>query len=273
MRGITLFSLFNLALKHIVLLIIAAVVFAAGAFAYCEFVAEPRYSATGSILVTNGAVDIENTVDEDGNKKGLENTNVSASINFMDTACKMLQQNDIYKRLANELDNKYSYTSLKNSSKITSTDDYSLYIDVSFTASSREEAIKLVNTYLELTPDYVDSQVKSIEVKYHLCDTASKIYPQTVVTTALFAIVGAVFVYAILLVIFLMNTTIVNEDDFKERFDIDVIGAIPDFASARSGRSYKYYSKYNSYYGNYGYYGGYGGYGYYGRRGKKKDEQ
>ena len=249
-------------------------VFAAGAFAYCEFVAEPQYTAKGSILVTNGAIDVETTIDEKGNVKGIENTDISASINFMDTACKMLQQNDIYKMLAKELDNKYSYTSLKNISKVSRADDHSLYIDVSFTASSRHEAIKLVNTYLELTPEYVASQVKSIEVKYSLCDTASKIYPQTIVTTALFAIIGAVFVYAILLVIFLMNTTIVNEDDFRERFDIDVIGAIPDFASARSGKYYKRYNKYNGYYGSYGYYGGYGyGYGYYGRKGKKKDEQ
>ena len=50
-----------------------------------------------------------------------------------------------------------------------------------------------------------------------------------------------------------MNTTISNEEDFKERFDIPVIGAIPDFASARSRKSYRHYGKYSAYNNYYGY--------------------
>ena len=144
MKGITLFSLFNLALKHIVLLIVAAVVFAAGAFAYCEFVAVPQYSATGSVLVTNGAID-KSTIDEFGNTTKIDNTDVSASINFMDTACKMLRQNDIYKQLAKKIDNRYSYGALKGMSEVSRTEDHALYIDITFKANSREEAINLIS--------------------------------------------------------------------------------------------------------------------------------
>ena len=70
MKNLTLLSLVNLAIKHIVLIIAVAVIFAAGAFSYCEFIAEPQYSAKGSILITNGSV----FTDEAGNtwKKGMQ---------------------------------------------------------------------------------------------------------------------------------------------------------------------------------------------------------
>ena len=58
-----------------------------------------------------------------------------------------------------------------------------------------------------------------------------------------------------------MNTTIISEEDFKDHFDVPVIGAIPDFASARGKKYGKYYGKHDRY-GHYGYYG----YNYYGRR-------
>ena len=44
------------------------------------------------------------------------------------------------------------------------------------------------------------------------------------------------------------NTGIVylylSEEDFKERFDVPVLGNIPDFAKAKSGKYYKNYKYY-----------------------------
>lgn len=56
MNNISLISLLKLALKHIYALLLAGVIFAAAAFSYCKFMAVPKYSATGSILVTNGSI-------------------------------------------------------------------------------------------------------------------------------------------------------------------------------------------------------------------------
>ncbi len=253
MRGITLFSLFNLALKNIFILIIAAVIFAVGAYGFCEYVAVPRYSATGSLLITNGALVNGTDINENGEITKLENADVIASINFMGTAADMLRQNGIYKELSERMGEKYTYNQLMGMSNIERREEHSLYIDVTFTTSSKAEAVEITNQFMDLTPEFFEKQVNSVKVSYFKVDNAYQVYPQTFMMIMLFALIGVIFVYAILLIIFLMNTTIVNEDDLKERFDVMILGSIPDFASARSKKYGKYYDRYG-YYNKGGYY-------------------
>ena len=51
---------------------------------------------------------------------------------------------------------------------------------------------------------------------------------------------GAVAAYGILFIIALLDTVIHDEEDFKSKFDIPVIGSVPDFTTANS-KSYKSY--------------------------------
>ena len=255
MRGITVLSLLNLALKNIFPMLIAAVIFGGGAFAYCEYVAEERYSATGSVLITNGGINVSDEDVLNGDYDKLQSTDMSASLNFMDTAIDMLKQNDIYKTLANRMGNSYSYNQLISMSDIERSSDKSLYLKITFTGSTQEEAISLVNEYMSIIPGYFEEQVNGVKASYFNVDSAVKVYPRTAAYVATAAIFGAGLIYIVFLIIFLMNTTIEGEDDFKERFDIPVIGVIPDFASARS-------QKYGKNYKKYGYYG-------YGKNGEK----
>lgn len=256
MRGITLFSLFNVALKHMLAIILAAVIFAVGAYAYCTYVAVPRYSATGSLLITNGNVD-KNSIDpETGEYVGFENTDVVASLNFMQSAIKLLNQNDIFMQMS-RLNGRYSYSQLKGMASIERSDDKSLFVEIKFTANSKETAVSLVNEYISIAPEYVKSKVGG-SVSCFYASSASKVYPQTSVTIVLFAVLGALVVYSLFLIAFLFNTTIVHDEDFKDRFDVEIIGSIPDFASAKSKKYGKYY-KYNKYNDYYNYYENIGG--------------
>ena len=142
MKNITLISLFNLAIKHILLIILVAAVFAGATFSYCEFIATPRYSANGAIMVTNGAITTNTeaeteTETESKNENNIQNTDISASINILDTVIDTLSTRGIYKELSEKLNNKYSYGSLKGRSVIAKRNNTrSLYIDVSFTAGT-----------------------------------------------------------------------------------------------------------------------------------------
>lgn len=248
MKNISLFMLIEIALKHIFIIIAAAMVVAVGTFCYCEFVAVPQYSATGSIMVTNGGIlnidtyqdDYQDNLQEDEN---LNNTDIQASLSFAHTVTDILNTNGIFKELSEELGGKYSYSQLKSFSSIARRNTTTLFIDISFTARSREEAITIVNKYLELTPDYINSFVPQTAVTAtSTADSAGKVYPKTLVTTFIGGVVGAIIAYAIIFLIYCANTVIKGEDDFRDRFDIPILGAIPDFATAKSE---KYYKKYN----------------------------
>ncbi len=251
MNNLSLLSLFKLALKHIKLLIAVAVISAILAYAFCELVAVPRYSATGSLLVTNGAIisssdtlnNYENNTDSKNNVSG---TDISASLQLSNTIIDILKTKDIYKDLAQNLDNEFAYQDLIARSNIQRRDTATLFIDITFTASSVEEAQKLVNKYLEITPDYILKFIPSATAAVtSTAETATKTYPQTLFTTLIAAMCGAIVCYVIIYLLSLFNTTIKNEDDLTNYYDYVIIGNIPDFSSANSKGYYKY--NYNAY--------------------------
>lgn len=244
MRGLTLFSLVRIAVKHIVILILTGILFAAGTFAYCEFIALPIYSASGTLLVTNGAIIQES----DSGNTNLQNTDIVASMNFSDTVIDILEDRTIYEQLSNSINNRYSYQTLLSKAKISGATDNSLFITVSFNANTTEEAIELVNKYLSLTPEHIKKYAPGVAVTYTEAVTATQSYPRTLVFSAFAGIIGVIAAFAVILLIYSTNTIIRGEEDFRERFDVPIIGSIPDFARARSDKYYK-----SPYYG--GYYG------------------
>ena len=245
MKNITLLSLFNLALKHIGALILAAAVFAGATLAYCEFFATDRYSATGSIVVASGAM----INDPSGDKTSINNTDISASINLSDTVVDILSTTGIYKQLSERLDNNtVNFASLQSRSKISKRDGYSLFMDITFEAESKEEAILLVNTFLELAPGYISEFVPGTASATAPCDMARKIYPSTITFTFLAGLIGAILCFAVFLIIDMLDTIIHTEDDISDVVDIPIIGSIPDFATAKSTSYYRKNYYRNSYY-------------------------
>ncbi len=250
MRNLTLFALINLALKYFWILIISAVVLASGAFAYCEFLATPQYSATGSVLVTNGAIlssDATNSNYQPGST--VNNSDIAASINLADTVTDILNTNGIFKKLSSKLDNRYSYKDLASMAKVVRKSNSSLFINVTFSSKNKEESILLVNEFLEIAPSYINEFVPSTSaISTSIADSATKIFPKTFMTTLAGAALGAALAYAIIVTIHSLNTSIKGVDDFKSRFDIDVLASIPDFSAAKSEKYYKHHPYY-AYYG------------------------
>lgn len=262
MKGITLLSLLNVALKNILILILAAVLFGAGAFTYCEYFCSEKFSAKGTLLVTNGGINIEEYTAQNGNYGSINNSDISASINIVNIIVEMLNENQVYKDFSNNLASEgenYSYGQLKGMTSIAKRNDRSLFIDIKLTTGSREESIKLTNKFLDMLPNYITNNFPDTKLSSYNADTAYKVYPTTVKTTFMIAMLGVAIVYGILFIFYILNTSITTEEDFRERFDIPVLGAIPDFTAARSNK-YAKYNK-NSYYGYYGY----NSYSYYGR--------
>ena len=245
MNNISLFSLVRLALKYVYVLIVSALICAIISFSYCQFVAVPKYSATGSVLVTNGAIITDNNT-VSSNSKTVSNTDIAASLQLANTITDILKTNDIYKELADNTGNKYLYTELKNNVVIKRRTTDTLFIDISFTASTPEEAKTLTNKFLELAPDYILKFIPNSTAAITTnAENADRTYPRTVITTIIAALAGGLISFAVVYIISLTNTTIKNEDDITNNYKIMLIGNIPDFSNAKSKGYYKYgYNKY-----------------------------
>ena len=244
MNKFDLMSIFKLAIKNAFLLLITGIVFATAVYGYCKFIVDPKYSATGSLLVTNGAILTDTTID--GDRSILNNTDIVASMNLVGTIDDILNTNGIYKRLSKEIDGRYSYQQLRAMVDVKRKSDKSLFINVSFTSTDPKEAINLVNEFLLLVPEYINEYVPNSEGAISTSDSAGKVFPQTTSLMAIAAVIGMVLVFAILVLIQSTNTVVQNEDDFTARFDIAVLATIPDFEKSKND---KYNSRYNYSYG------------------------
>lgn len=244
-NNISLVGLLKLALRYIYVLIAVSLIAAVLAFSYCNFLAVPRYSSTGSIVVTNGAIITDSAAQTSSttSAKKVNSSDIAASLQLSNTIIDILNTNDIYKQLAADLDGKYTYTDLKSRATVKRRNEDTLFIDASFTAATPEEAQTLVNGFLKLVPDYILEFIpNSTAAVTTTADTAYKVYPQTFKTTFIAAIAGVLISYAVIYLFSVFNTTINNEEDVKNNYDLMVLGNIPDFSSARSDKKSKYYS-------------------------------
>lgn len=240
-NNISLIGLLKLALRYIYILIAVALVAAIVAFSYCNFIAVPRYSSTGSIVVTNGAI-INNSSSQSTSNK-VSTSDIAASLQISNTIIDILNTNDIYKELASDLGNKYTYTDLMGRATVKRRSEDTLFIDATFTADTPEEARALVNGFLKLVPDYILKFIpNSTAAVTTTADKAVKIYPRTSKTVFVSALAGVLLSYAVIYLISIFNTTIKNEDDVKSNYDLTVLGNIPDFSSAAFNKRNKYYA-------------------------------
>lgn len=241
MNNISLVSLVRVAIKYYYILIISALVCGIAAFSYCQFVAVPVYSAKGSVLVTNGAIINANQDSVVTGSSKVNNTDIAASLQLADTITDILKTSDIYKELADGTGNKYQYSQLKNMASIKRRSTDTLFIDISFSASTPEEAKTLANKFLDLAPDYILKFIpNSTAAVTTIAESATRTYPRTPVTTVAAAFIGAVISFAVVYLISFTNTTIKTESDITDNYKITLIGNIPDFSSAKSKGYHKY---------------------------------
>ena len=252
-------------LRYLYLVIAAVLVFALGAFFYSKYIAIPRYSATGQLLVTNGAiVASSNEYTESGTKKVL-GSDIAASADLKPTIVRALQETALYRKLAKELTEQsrqagknitFSYGQLKSLTRVQSLSDADLYIDVTFTSENPSESKRIVNILLDLAKPYLTDKMENLTVTPTYADGAVKTYPNTLRNVFISGLLGAIVALIPIILFVFFNNTIQTENDLMDNYEIPVIGNIPDFANAKSGKGYNY---------NYNYYQR-GGYGYYGKR-------
>ena len=131
MERFDLVPIFKMAIKNIFILLLVGILFAVSMFTYCKFFATPKYSATGSLLVTNGAILTDLST---GERSTLNNTDIVASINLVETVSDILNTTGIYQRLAENLDYEYTYKDLMARVSIARKSTDSLFIKISFIA-------------------------------------------------------------------------------------------------------------------------------------------
>ena len=226
--------------RRIWVIILVAIIVAGTAFGYCKLFLDPKYTATASILVTNGAV---TTTIQDSNGKTtdkISGSDISASLLLTHSIVDVLNTYNNYeavaKQIEKEIGKKYTATELMSKSTVARRSEDTLFIDIKFTSNDKEEAKFLANSFGKISCQYIPNIIPNAEAGVvSSAYDAPKTYPRTTTATAVAGLAGAVIAYIVLFIIESTNRSIKGEEDFTNTFDVPLLGAVPDFENAEQG--------------------------------------
>lgn len=236
MKELDLSLLFKTIKDHIIPILVSAVILAVLVFGHNAFFVTPTYRTTTTILVNNGGLA---DVGVPGNS--VSSSDLNASLYLVETCVDILESDNMYKELANALGKDYSYYSLKKRFLPQPRGESSLLIDISTYGTNPKEIKEIANTFLEIAPTFIRNNILSVDVKIlATADKTDKTGPRTVFNTILAFVLGALASSVVFVILSLLKNTIESEADFKSRYSIPLLGAIPVFENKQTkGKRYE----------------------------------
>ena len=219
------FSLRNLFLSlwhHLPVILIAVVIFGAATWAVTTFLITPTYTATAKMIAISN---------RDRTNDYYTISEHNAAVELVKTTAEVIKTDKILvpvsERLANEYGLNYSPMKLRSMISITSDNETEVF-SIKVSGPYRNTLPILVNVIAQETEaNLITITGAGTATILQESDSAGKTGPSVIRNTVLGALIG--FVLAALFVILrdINDTTIWTEDDLTSRYDIPVLGLIP----------------------------------------------
>lgn len=250
-KEIDLWRFVEVLLKRFWVIVLAAVIFAVGGFLYTKLCVKPMYRTHFKAYIKN-RVDTVVTDQNDTTPTG----DLNASIGMMYLYNEVIRSRSVLVAAAQDVNLNYGYGTLSGMVTTELPEKASL-IKVYVSADNPETAVKLAMAIAnqakergqELEPR------SSMEIVDDPVAPTSPYAPQPTRNAVIAALIGGVLVYALFVVIDLINDRVKSGEDLEHRYGVVVVGRIPDMNQMGKGYRYKYrYSYRRNYYGKgYGY--------------------
>ena len=218
---IDLKRLFFEVLKRAWLIVLVGVICASSAFAYAKLFVTPQYTATVSIY-------LQNYIGENDQK--IYSSDLIASQTLISTYSELITSNKVLEKVVAKLDNRYTVAQIRTAFSAEAVDDTAI-LKISIRHNVPEEAANIANAIADIAPTIIMEYAAGSSVK--VVDGA-KIpqnisYPLYFQLTVIGFLLGALITFFIIVLLFIFNSYIDNEDDITKLFDAPVVGRIPDF--------------------------------------------
>lgn len=238
MNEVSIWFILDVIVKRIWIILIVAVLLATGVYIYNANFVDPVYSAASSIIASNGGIVSNDDQDHVGTTSKIGSSDISSSLNIIDTYVDILKTYGFYETVAKEPEiAKLGYTpsQLAAMTTIQKRSDMSLFIDISIRCNSERDAIIIANGVAVLAADYIHSMLtNAYVVRADKCQTARLVAPLTVRNALLAGIAGALAIIAVFVILAATDNTIKGEDDIVKKYNVPVLGFVPDFETSNS---------------------------------------
>ena len=247
-KEIDLTELFGAILKHLKFIIFMTVLLGVVAFSYAKFVLPLQYTSSISMYVKNN---------DDQTTENAQYNDIVASKSLVSTYIVILQHDAVIDEIGDMLvkeygtkaledyltieDGKVKTSSLKSCIALSAEQDTEVLL-ISVTTKSPELSVSICNAMERVGPDKIKqvTHAGSVETIGAAKLPTSPSGPNIRRYTIIGMLAGFVIAAAIVIIRFMLDTTVRTGDDIKTRFDFPILGEIPDIeAKETKGGYYK----------------------------------
>ena len=232
MREINIRVFWQLLLRNLRPILVVMAVFAAGAAAYTSAFTADTYTSTCSVYVMNITKD-----SADGNKvTGISSAGLDASQRMVSEYITMLKSTRLLSEVHDRLQAdgySISVSGIRSALTLTSVDETAM-LQIRATTSNPALSQRICTELQDVAKEEVTKIMLGIGNVSPVDEpsAASKSTPPVSRNGFLGALIGLALSYGFFLLGYLLDNTVKAEKDLKERFDVNVLGAVPNFNPA-----------------------------------------
>ena len=220
---IDLVELFHVVMKKIWLIIICFILGAVLMGVYTKVMVTPLYQATSTIYIL-------------GNKTE-DNVNVSdlqVGSQLTKDYQELIKKRSVLEPVIDKLGLDLSYESLRNSVEVNNAQD-TRFLEISVSNPDPELAAKISDEIAQMTiikvADVMKTDKPSLVEKSHV--PTSPVSPSFSKNVVLGALLFAIIAIAVIVVKYLLDDTVKNEDDVKKYLGLNTLASLPDTKEAK----------------------------------------
>ncbi|MCR5527921.1 MAG: hypothetical protein K6F49_01745 [Saccharofermentans sp.] len=221
------------------IIISCATIGAAIAFSYSFFLITPQYEASALLYVNNNSVDLGNT------KLSITSGDLTAANGLIDTYTVILTSRNTLESVITDSSLPYEYSELVEKVSAESVNNTAVF-KITARDKDPEMAAHIVNSILRILPERISTIVEgsSVEIIDYAVPPMEPASPNIPKITAIGALLGIVASCAIIVLRFLMDSIIRDEEYLLETYkNIPILTVIPDLNVEDSSGYYYGYGK------------------------------
>ena len=215
------------------ILILSGILIGAIAFAYAWFNVAPTYSASVQLYVNNNYVD----------SPGFSSSQIAAAQDLADTYMVILESRHVLEKVQQQTNLGYSYNQIRNmvsASAVNETEIFRVYV----TCGDYRHAAIIANAIADILPGRISEVVEgsSVRIVDYAVENPNPVGPNYQRYALLGAIVGIAISAFIIVVAYLLDTTINTEEHLSRAYgEYPLLAVIPGEESAKGKYYYRGY--------------------------------
>lgn len=220
--------------RHMVLIVLSAILCSGAGFAYSYYVLPVKYQASALLYVNNSAISVGSST--------ISLSDLSASKSLVNTYIVILNTRLTLNDVIEEAGVDYTFSEMRKMVQAEALNGTEIF-EITVTSESPEEAELLANTIAKILPDKIaqivdGSSVRTVDWAITPEQRSSPSYSRYAL---LGAMLGILLSAGIVTLRELMDDQIHSEEDLMQTYDLPVLAAVPDLLDTQPKKGYGSY--------------------------------